>query len=198
MENMEDGLHEVRRLFRWVMIIMQMRPEAFSYSKELDPQTLALTGPELEVARISLEDAIKRKSAMLDFGVNKKGTAIVTPESAFYMSGLVDRLGSLKKKSELYFKLQDEIKLFYEEGGVLSGLISSASEKVIQEFVINASTQVSPALSLKGFFVAGDSNPFQKIRQETLDLLAPFWKLKSLIEFEDASDKARDYWDERD
>lgn len=198
MENMEGGLHEVRRLFRWVMIIMQMRPEAFSYSKVLDPQNLALTGLELDVAKASLEDALERKSAMLDFAINKEGTAVVTPEASFYISGLVDRLGILKKKSELYFKLQAEIKLFHDEDGSMAGLNSNASDKVIQQYIIDASTMSPPGMSLQGYFVAGDSNPFQKIRQDTLELLARFWKLKSLVEFEEASDEARVFWDKRD
>lgn len=198
MENMEEGLHEVRRLFRWVMIIMQMRPEAFSYSKTLDPQNLSLTGSALEVAKVSLEDAIKRNSAMLNFAINKKGTAVVTPEAAFFMSGLVDRLGTLKRKSEIYFKMQTEVQEFQKQGGVLTNLNDTATLNQIQDFIVNASVQAGPALSLQRVFVPGDSNPFHSIRQQTLDLLKPFWELESLVEFEEASEAARDYWDARD
>lgn len=196
-ENMEEGLHEVRRLFRWVMIFMQMRPEAFSYSVTPDPAALKLSGPALEIAKASLEDALARKTAMLDFAVAKPGTLVIRPDSAFFLSGLVDRLGSLKRKSELYFRLQDSMKRFLQMNGQMGPLDQTASDTDIQQFLIDASAH-APSLSFKNIFIAGDQDVFKEIRLQTLALLEPFWKLKSLHEFQTASDSAREYWDDKD
>ena len=200
MENMEEGLHEVRRLFRWVMIIMQMRPELFSYSKPPElAKLIDLPPAALEIAKKSLNGALTKKSktgssAMLDFGVNQVGTMVLSPEIVFYISGLVDELALPKRKSEMYFNMQREIRAYLKLGKTLGGLTTVSTDKEIQEFIITASSAGGEKYNLQGVFVAGSEDPFAETRLKTLELLNDFWNTFPLVEFQDSADEAKDYW----
>jgi hypothetical protein len=202
--HMEEGLHEIRRLLRQILLIIQSRPEAFSFSKPITSIEETLGGlahdpVAYKIAKKALEDAITGNSGILNLGVRVPGTLIINPESYFYNSGLVSGLGKLKGKAELYSKMQKEIGLYLSTHENLGRLTSKSTELEIQQYVIDSSALAEKkALQLQDVFVAGDKNTFQFIRKETLEKLDPFWRLNPLKELENGAQMAKKYWDERD
>lgn len=197
-DNMEEGLHEARRILRWVTLAMQSLPNAFSYSKSLSAENLKLPADVAEFAREEIEKNIRNRSVLAGLKVNQEGTLVVSPEATFQISSLVFRLGRLKTKSELYFNLQSEMRAYLKAHGKLGPLTAESSKTQIQEFLIEASSKAKPSLNLTSLFVAGSSDAFQFVRQETLEVLSPFWKLQPMLEFQRAAEDAREHWDDID
>lgn len=197
-EHMEQGLHEVRRILRWVMLAMISRSEAFRYSKPLDPKNLEEMDDVLEMIKQTLKKNIERKSPMLQVDTGEApGHQTVSPEATFYISALVDQVGGLKRKSELYFKLTEALEDYIGSGGRIQGLGVRPTREAIQTYLIASSARAqNPALQLNGYFEAGVSDPFSRIRAETLKLMKPFWRINPLLEFINGADDARAYWKE--
>ncbi|MEY4617764.1 MAG: hypothetical protein RJB66_2724 [Pseudomonadota bacterium] len=196
--HMEEGLHEIRRILRWVTLSMQAMPEAFSYTRAPTVEDLKVKGLSLEIARADLEKNLQRKTSLVEISVARNGTIQVSPEYAFLVSGLVDQLGRLKAKSELYFKMQDAVGEFLKTHASMGTLNQKSTQQEIQQFIILKSSKAVSAINLEGVFQAGAKDSFREIRSQTLEVLKPFWTYEPLVEFQESAENAREYWKQKE
>ena len=153
----------------------------------------------LDIAKKSLSGALAKKvkngsSSMLEFGVNQVGTMVLSPEIVFYISGLVDELALPKRKSEMYFNMQREIRAYLNLGKTLSSLTSASTDSEIQKFIISTSSTSGDRYNLQGIFEPGSDNPFMETRRRTLELLKDFWETHPLLEFQNSAEMAKNFW----
>jgi hypothetical protein len=142
----------------------------------------------------------------LDLAVAKEGTIQLPPDAVFYLLGLVDRIGKLKGKAEIYYKISNEIaealgKTVVIELGTGKTLDSNARIDEINDYVRVMSENAGPGskLNLMKTFPEVANGKFQDdvfvyVQKEAEKLMHQFWIIDPIQFFITGSENAWQYW----
>jgi len=208
--NMENGLHEARRLLRSLLIAVNTYPYGFSWTRKLDGHfSLTDVSPLAQhLVESAYEKAVKDKNWILNLAVRKEGTVEISPESEFLLMSLVDKIGKLKGQAETYFKLTAEIKEYLQSGhriylGQGKGFLTKkSSDEEIQSYLVELSSllDVNHKLYLAEVFPLSTSpnyssrDPFSVFRLKTMELLDAYYAVEPIQDFIDGAQTAHQFW----